>query len=132
MKFIWPWMLLFLFLVPLLAWLYFRLQARRRKLARAFSGLGLGSKALPRPGAEQNYGAIKVGNSLQVCFGQAVERVRRPVFDQAPGRQKEAFRQWPPIHGDAPGIIGGDGEQTGGDGGMKLHSGREFGNKCGN
>ena len=54
MKFIWPWMLLFLFLVPLLAWLYFRLQARRRKLARAFSGLGLGSKALPRPGLHRH------------------------------------------------------------------------------
>jgi Ca-activated chloride channel family protein len=41
MSFIWPFMLILLLVVPLLAWLYVRLQRRRRQFAASFGSMGL-------------------------------------------------------------------------------------------
>ncbi|HEX7973716.1 MAG TPA: VWA domain-containing protein [Anaerolineales bacterium] len=41
MSFIWPWMLVFLLLIPLFVALYLRLQRQRRRLAASYSSLGL-------------------------------------------------------------------------------------------
>ena len=45
MSFIWPTMLLFLAVIPLLAALYLRLQQRRRRMAAAYGALGFGQSA---------------------------------------------------------------------------------------
>ena len=50
MSFLWPLMLVLLILIPILTGLYFRLQRRRRLIAKNFGSLGFGSGAMPQPG----------------------------------------------------------------------------------
>jgi Ca-activated chloride channel family protein len=49
MSFIWPGMLLTLFLIPALVVIYFRIQRRRRRFSQSFGGLGLAHAADERP-----------------------------------------------------------------------------------
>jgi Ca-activated chloride channel family protein len=55
MEFIWPSFLILLVLVPLLAWLYFRMEQRRRRFSTEVSGLNLGQESWnTRPGGRRH------------------------------------------------------------------------------
>lgn len=49
MTFLWPWMLLTLLVIPLLVWLYWRLQQRRKQIAARYGTLGVVQEAGRRP-----------------------------------------------------------------------------------
>ena len=72
MSFIWSSLLYFLLLVPLLLWLYFRLQRQRRNLAARLRSLDMCDSPLQHCGLQRDFGwALMQGRkSIERSFSQ--------------------------------------------------------------